>query len=247
MFEITEKDVLTVYQQLKDKYDLSEFSILESIKLIDNIKDYKKIYMVGIGGISMSGIALILKRWDYEVSGSDVDDYIFTEEELNKYKIPIYSFNKNNFDNEYIVIIGHKFIDSDNEEVLKAKENNKWYEYNDFLKEFIQNYYSIAVSGSHGKTTTTSLIAHVLNEVDECGYLIGDGTSYVSPLSNYFVFEACEHKERFLKYKSDIVLINNIDYDHVDYYKSERDYINSFYKFITMSMGSQSARSLKVT
>ena len=60
---------------------------------------------------------------------------------------------------------------------------------------------------------------------------LGDGSAHVGKNSNYFVFEACEQKEHFLKYSSDIILINNIDYDHVDYFKTEADYINAFYKF----------------
>ena len=191
-----------------------------------------KYHFIGIKGSGMSSLSMLLKDKGEEVQGSDVSEYIFTQEELKKRNIDILSFNKDNFDKDYIVIIGHKFINSDNEEVIKAKKENVYYEYNDFLSKFIENYYSIAVSGSHGKTTTTSLIAHILNEVDECGYLIGDGTSHVTPLSNYFVFEACEQKEHFLKYHSNIVLVNNIDYDHVDYFKKEEDYINAFYKFI---------------
>ena len=191
-----------------------------------------KYHFIGIKGSGMSSLSMLLKDKGELVQGSDVDDYIFTEEELKKREIPVLNFDENNFSSEDIIVIGHKFINSENKEVIKAKKENKYYEYNDFLKEFIENYYSIAISGSHGKTTITSLVANMLSEIDECGYLIGDGTSHVSPLSNYFVFEACEHKEHFLKYKSDIILINNIDYDHVDYYKSEKAYVNAFYKFV---------------
>jgi len=179
----------------------------------------------------MSSLAMLVKDKGNEVRGSDVEEYIFTQEELKRKDIDVLSFGEDNFNKDDIVVIGHKFINSDNEEVLKAKKENTWYEYNDFISEFIKDYYSIAVSGSHGKTTTTSLVANMLNEIDECGYLIGDGTSHVSPLSNYFVYEACEQKEHFLKYESNIVLVNNIDYDHVDYFKSEEEYINAFYKF----------------
>ncbi len=190
-----------------------------------------KYHFIGIKGSGMSSLSMLLKDKGEEVQGSDVEEYIFTEEELKKRQIPILKFDKNNFEKEDIVIIGHKFINSDNEEVLKAKKENKYYEYNEYLKEFMKNYYSIAISGSHGKTTTTSLVAHILNEINDCGYLIGDGTAHISPLSQYFVFEACEQKEHFLKYESNIILINNIDYDHVDYFKSEEEYVKAFYKF----------------
>ncbi len=179
----------------------------------------------------MSSLAMLVKDMGYEVKGSDVEEYIFTQEELKRREIPILNFNKDNFCKDDIIIIGHKFIDSENEEVIKAKKENNWYEYNEFISQFIKGYFSIAVSGSHGKTTTTSLIANAIGEIDDCGYLIGDGTSHISSTSNYFVFEACEQKEHFLKYHSNIVLINNIDYDHVDYFKKEEDYIEAFYKF----------------
>lgn len=190
-----------------------------------------KYHFIGVKGSGMSSLSILLKKKGEYVQGSDVNDYIFTIEELNKNNIKVMEFNKDNFDSSFVVIIGHSFINSDNEEVLKAKNENEYYEYNEFISEFIKNYYSIAISGSHGKTSTTSLISHMLNEVDECAYLIGDGTSNISSLSHYFVFEACEHQEHFLKYKSNVILINNIDYDHVDYYKSENDYIDAFYKF----------------
>lgn len=179
----------------------------------------------------MSSLAVLVKDKGHKVKGSDVEEYIFTQEELEKREIPVLSFNKNNFCKDDIVVIGHKFINSENEEVVKAKKENKWYEYNEFISEFIKDYFSIAVSGSHGKTTTTSLIMNVLNEIDECGYLIGDGSAHISESSNYFVFEACEHKEHFLKYESDVIVLTNIDYDHVDYFKSEEEYVNAFYKF----------------
>lgn len=179
----------------------------------------------------MSSLAMLMKDKGYDVSGSDVEEYIFTQEELLKKGISILLFDKNNFSKEDIVVIGHKFIESENEEVIKAKKENEWYEYNDFVSEFIKGYYSIAISGSHGKTTTTSLVANMLNEVDDCASLVGDGTSHVSSLSKYFVFEACEQKEHFLKYNSNIILINNIDYDHVDYFKNEQEYADAFYKF----------------
>lgn len=188
-------------------------------------------YFIGIKGCGMSSLATLLKEKGNYVFGSDVNEYIFTQESLKEKGIAVLGFNENNFNKDDIVIIGHSFINSDNVEVIKAKKENKWYEYNEFLGEFIKDYYSVGVCGSHGKTTTTSLVAHMLNEIDECGYLIGDGSAHVNSLSNYFVFEACEHKEHFLKYESDIILINNIDYDHVDYFKNEEAYIQAFYKF----------------
>ena len=203
-----------------------------------------KYYFIGIKGSGMSSLAMLVKDKGNDVRGSDVEEYIFTEEELKRRGIPILNFNKDNINKEDIVIIGHKFIESDNEEVIKAKEENKWYEYNDFISEFIKEYYSIAISGSHGKTTTTSLIMNVLNEVDDCGCLIGDGSAHIGDNSNYFVFEACEQKEHFMKYSSDIIVINNIDYDHVDYFKTEDDYINAFYK-TKLLIGDTSIDSLK--
>ena len=180
----------------------------------------------------MSALAILLKSLGHTVVGSDVGDYIFTEKLLCEKQIPIYSFNEKEININDIVIIGHNFINSNLKEVTNAKLYNEWYEYNDFLAKLSNNYISIAISGTHGKTTTTHLIKNIFNEIDQCGYLIGDGTAYLNKESKYFIFEACEYKNHFLKYYPSYIIINNVDYDHIDYFKTKEEYNQAFINFI---------------
>jgi len=192
-----------------------------------------KIHMLGIKGSGMSALAIILKQLGNEISGSDVSCNMFTEEELEKNDIYVRKFDEQNLKDVDLLIVGHKFIDSDNVEIMSAKRKKIMVvEYNKFLKEFIEGYYSVAICGSNGKSTTTALIATILDEVENTSYLIGSGEGKGSANSKYFTFEACEHKKHFLEYNPSLILVNNIDYDHVDFYKNEEEYKNAFYAFI---------------
>ena len=112
-----------------------------------------KYYFIGIKGSGMSSLAIVLKGLGHEVLGSDYEGYIFTEDNLKKHNIEIRRFDLNNFDDVDVVIVGHNFIDSDNIEFLEAKKRKiKILEYHIALSEVIKNYYSIAVSGSNGKS-----------------------------------------------------------------------------------------------
>ena len=192
-------------------------------------------HFIGIKGSGMSALAIVLKGLGHKVKGSDYSTYIFTEDLLVEEGIEIYEFNVNNLEDVDVVIVGHNFMESDNVEYKEAKRKNmKIVEYHIALSTLIKNYCSIAISGSNGKTTTTGLIASVLNEVEDTSYLIGSGEGK-GRKSKYFTFEACEYKNHFLEYKPNIVLVNNIDYDHVDYFKEEKDYVKAFYNFINNS------------
>ena len=191
-----------------------------------------KFFLTGIKGSGMSALAIVLKDLGNDVKGSDYESYIFTQDELDKHNIVVNDFSIDNIDDIELLIVGHNFIDSDNIEILEAKRRGiEIIEYHKFISEFIKDYYSIAVSGSNGKSTTTALISLILNEVENTSFLVGSGEGRGNK-SKYFTFEACEYKEHFLEYKPSLILVNNIDYDHVDYYKSEDDYKSAFYKFI---------------
>ena len=192
--------------------------------------------MIGIKGTGMSSLAMLLKDLGHEVKGSDYNKYIFTQDELKKKNIEIKKFNVDNLDDVNLVVVGHNFIDSDNIELVEAKKRGiKVLEYNECLASLLSDYYSIAVCGSNGKSTTTALISSILDEIEDTSFLIGSGESKGNKKSEYFTFEACEYKRHFLKYYPNLILINNIDYDHIDYFKSEKDYINAFFEFIKQS------------
>lgn len=177
----------------------------------------------------MAAIAHILKDMGNDVSGSDVNDYIFTEDELIKREINIYSFGEYDINNVDIVICGHNFYHESIEVKEAIKFGKEVYEYHVFLQKLINMKYSIAICGSHGKTTSVGLLATIMKDYNP-SYLRGDGMGKWTN-SKYFIFEACEYKDHFLEYKPNEIIILNIDYDHNDYFKTKDDYIKSFINF----------------
>ncbi len=189
-------------------------------------------YFIGIKGSGMASLATILFDLGYEVAGSDIDKYIFIEDELRKRNIPIYSFCKDNIKDGYHVVIGNAF-DESNEEVKVAKNNPHviTHTYYDFLGELMEKYISIGIAGTHGKTTTTGMAYHLFKDFDKTSVLIGDGTGHAVKDSKYFIAETCEYQDHFLHYYPTYAVINNIELDHVDYFKSMEQYTRSFEKF----------------
>lgn len=189
-------------------------------------------HFIGIKGSGMASLAEILVDLGHHVTGSDIDKYIFTQQSLEAKHIQITNFHKKNIKEHSIVIIGNAFNDS-NEEVKQAKEmvNVTCYYYHEFLGKLLQDYISISVAGTHGKTTTTGLLAHVMGLSDPTGYLIGDGTGKMPKNSKYFVVESCEYQRHFMAYKPDYAIITNIELDHVDYFHDIKDYVQAFEDF----------------
>lgn len=189
-------------------------------------------YFIGIKGSGMAPLATILSELGHTVSGSDIDKYIFTQDGLKSHGIDIYSFNKENIKDGMHVIIGNSF-DQTNIEVKTALENETvtTMYYFEFLGEFMKNYVSISVAGTHGKTTTTGMAYHLFQEFAPTSVLIGDGTGRGVEGSKYFIAESCEYKDHFLSYYPKYAIINNIELDHVDYFDNLDMYINSFEKF----------------
>lgn len=192
-------------------------------------------YFIGIKGSGMASLATIMYDLHHEVSGSDIEKVIFTQHPLEERGIPIYSFNAENIKAGMNVIIGNAFSETHEEVVATRKLEKeglvKAYRYHEFLGELMKSYTSISVAGTHGKTTTTGLLAHVMNHAAPTGYLIGDGNGVMKTDGEYFVVESCEYKRHFLAYYPDYAIITNIELDHVDYYRDMEDYINAFHTF----------------
>lgn len=194
--------------------------------------DQNTIYhFVGIKGSGMSSLALILFDKGLKVQGSDVSQYFFTQKSLEDNNIPIFEFSEDNIKEGLTVIAGNAFGD-DHEEIKKAQELGlEVIRYHDFIGELSSQFTSIAITGSHGKTSTTGLMSHVLSGIDKTSYLIGDGTGHGVQDATYFVLEACEYKRHFLAYEPDYAIITNVDFDHPDYYKSIEDVQLAFEEF----------------
>lgn len=189
-------------------------------------------HFVGIKGTGMSALAHILHDTGKNVQGSDVEKYFFTEDALQEKNIPIYPFSKKNIKDDHTIIVGNAFAD-DHEEVKEALDRGvPIYRYHEFLGEWLKNFTSIAVTGTHGKTSTSGLLSHVLRQALPISYLIGDGTGKGHPESEYFVFEACEYRRHFLAYRPDYALITNINFDHPDYFKDIDDVFSAFQSMI---------------
>lgn len=189
------------------------------------------IYFIGIKGTGMAALAGICHDLGYIVSGSDLPDHFFTEEGLRKRGIPIYTFSAENVPTDAIVVKGNAFSNEHVEVKEAEKKNLKIYSYHEFLGKLIEPYRSIAVSGSHGKTTTSTMLRDMMAYSQKTAYLIGDGRGHVSEFDQYFVLEACEYRRHFLEYKPEMAIMTNFEIDHVDYFKSEEDYLRAYEDF----------------
>ncbi|MDK9865599.1 UDP-N-acetylmuramate--L-alanine ligase [Staphylococcus sp. IPLA37010] len=185
-------------------------------------------HFVGIKGAGMSSLAQIMHDLGNEVQGSDINNYVFTEVALQNKGIQILPFDENNIKEDMVIVQGNAFPNS-HEEVVKANELKlDVIRYHDFLGHVISQYTSVAVTGAHGKTSTTGLLSHVMNGDKKTSFLIGDGTGLGIPASDYFAFEACEYRRHFLSYHPDYAIMTNIDFDHPDYFKDVEDVFSAF-------------------
>lgn len=188
-------------------------------------------HFIGIKGSGMSALAQIMKQLGYSIQGSDVEKYFFTEDGLHSLNIPVLPFDANNIGEGMKIVRGASFHE-DHPEVARALELNlNIYSYADMVGSLTRKFRSICVAGCHGKTTTTSMLAHALNGIKGANYLIGDGTGYAAKENEYFVVEACEYRRHFLAYTPDYAIITNIDLDHVDYFKDIDDVIDAYQEY----------------
>lgn len=208
---------------------------------INNIEKYKKIHMIGIGGISMSGIAEILLNWGFTVSGSNnVDSEILHTLKDAGIKIYIGHDAKNVEGADCVVYTAA--VHDDNVELVHAIELGiPVIERSTFLGEITRCYQNtIAVSGTHGKTTTTSLVSLCFVEAGknpsiQVGAIIPElHGNYRVGNSEDFIIEACEYVESFLKFSPKSEIILNIDNDHLDYYKNLENIKKAFVKYVQL-------------
>ncbi|MCC4721492.1 UDP-N-acetylmuramate--L-alanine ligase [Salinicoccus sp. RF5] len=188
----------------------------------------EKYHFIGIKGAGMSALAQVLHDLGHEVQGADIEKEVFTEHQLRDKGISILPFDEANIVEGYTYIAGNAFGD-DHLEISAARE--KGYpviRYHEFLSQFMSQFTSIAVTGAHGKTSTTGLLSHVMNGDVDTTFLIGDGTGFGLEDSKYFTFESCEYKRHFLSYHPDYAIITNIDFDHPDYFRDLQDVIDAF-------------------
>ena len=196
------------------------------------------IHFVGIGGIGMSGLALIMKELGFNVQGSDISNNKNIER-LKKNKIEInIGHNKQNIKKSTIIVISSA-IHKNNTEYLEAKKNKlPIYKRGEMLAHIVSLMKNVVVAGSHGKTTTTSLVSNIFLKaridptVINGGVLNSFGNSAKLGKSNWCILESDESDGSFIKIPPTYSIITNIDAEHMDFYRSIENLKNNFVKFI---------------
>lgn len=212
--------------------------------MLFDLKDYenKKVHFIGIGGVSMSGLAAVLLNSGIRVTGSDFRESPALDRLREKGAEIVIGHGAENITDQDVVVYTAA-IPSGNPELEKARSLGiPLFDRAAFLGQIIRNFtQSISVAGTHGKTSTTSMLSAIAlaGPLDPTilvgGYLplihgnyrIGDG--------DLFITEACEYKESFLKFPGKVALILNVEADHLDYYRDLSHILDTFRRYIAMT------------
>lgn len=205
----------------------------------DFLNQYQSVYFIGIGGISMSGLAEILLSKGFQVSGTDIKESKETQH-LRSIGIKVnIGHRAENITDDIQLVIYTAAIKQDNTELIAAKQKNiTIIDRAKLLGMIMQQYpYSVAVSGTHGKTTTTGMISDILlfantdPTITVGGILPTIQSNTKIGGNSYFIAEACEYFDSFLQFYPFIGVILNIEADHLDYFKNLENIRASFHKF----------------
>ncbi len=200
------------------------------------MKKQRHIHFVGIGGIGLSSIAHYFLSLGFLVSGSDSSDVNFNKKGTAIFK----GHCANNIKKTVDLVVYSNAIELDNPEILRAKELNiEVKSYPEVLGEITKKFYTIAVSGTHGKSTTTAMIALMMIDAGlDPTVIIGtklrafNNSNFRGGKSKYLVIEADEFKAAFLNYYPKIAVITNIEEDHLDFYKDINDIVTTFQNYV---------------
>ncbi len=206
-----------------------------------NLKNIKKIHFIGIGGIGMSAIAEIMMNQGFSISGSDLKISNITTKLENKGANIYIGHSVDNVKDSDLVVYTSA-VGLDNPELSRAKEIGiSILDRAEMLGLLMKNYKnSIAISGAHGKTTTTSMSSLIFNDADlNPTILVGGelkqiGGNVKIGSNDFLITEACEYKENFLKFRPTTSVILNIDEDHLDYFEDLNHIISTFNKFANL-------------
>lgn len=204
--------------------------------------DFKKpqhVHFIGIGGISMSGLAEILLKENFIISGSDAKPSALTEHLSSLGATIFYPQKTENIRDGIDVVVYTAAIHEDNPELTEVRRRNlPTLTRAELLGQLMKNYETpIAISGTHGKTTTTSMLSHILLEAQKDptisvgGILKAIGGNIRVGNSDIFVTEACEYTNSFLDFFPKIEVILNVEEDHMDFFKDIDDILDSFHRF----------------
>ena len=203
-----------------------------------SFRNFQRVHMIGIGGIGMSGIAEVLLTLGYSVSGSDSKPSTITER-LQDLGATVYEGHRaENVEGAHVLVISSA-VKQDNPEVVEAhKRKIPVIPRAEMLAELMRLKYGIAVAGTHGKTTTTSMVASILAAAHlDPTFVIGGkvnqaGTTARVGRGDYFVVEADESDRSFLMYAPVVAVVTTIDREHLDQYSSLEDIQGAFVQFV---------------
>lgn len=203
------------------------------------INDKKRIHLRGIGGVSMSAIAMMLKKDGHVITGTD-DHESLNVIKLRREGICVNdSTNLDDVKNADLIIYTNAVPETDPELTYAKKLNKDMIERSDFMSILTKTFDEcIGVSGTHGKTTTTSMLSLCFLEakkdpsIQVGAYLKNIDSNYRVGHSEYLIIESCEYRDSFLKFNPDTVIVLNVDLDHVDYFKNLDNVKKSFIEFM---------------
>ncbi len=192
-----------------------------------------KYYCIGIKGSGMATLACLLNDLGETVSGyDDVKEEKFTEKGLKARGIPIFYDSTHPLDKDTIVTYSKAFKEDHKEMVRVRQLGLTIKEYNEVVGDLTKRFQTISVCGTHGKTTTTSMISEIIDKAYGCNYFIGDGRGKLDKKNQYFVIESDEFNRHFLKYSPSIAVVTNIELEHMECYQDIDDIISTFQTFI---------------
>jgi len=201
-----------------------------------DLQKIKNVHFIGIGGIGISAIARMMLHDGKNVTGQDMQGGEIIDDLIKAGANIVIGQSYENIPENTDLIIYTIAIDTYDPELANRIKEQKVIQirsYPEMLDIISKGKYTIAISGTHGKTTTTAMISQILiDNLDDptvvVGSLLKGGTNFVAGKSKYFVVEACEYRRSFLNINPKILVITNIDNDHLDYYKDIEDIKSAF-------------------
>ncbi|MDO9231629.1 MAG: UDP-N-acetylmuramate--L-alanine ligase [bacterium] len=206
-----------------------------------NLEKIKKAYVIGIKGSGVIAAVEFLHSMGVEVLGSDTNEKFFTDEILQKLNIPYFEkFEVKNIPSDVdLVVYSTAYNENNNCEFQEAKKRNlEMISYPEILGELFNEKYGIAVTGTHGKTTTSAMLAHILKEVGtDPSAIIGSkvidwGGNALIGKGEFFVIEADEFQNKLRFYNPKAVVLTSVDFDHPDFFPTFVDYKKTFKDFV---------------
>lgn len=203
-----------------------------------DVASVKKVHMVGVKGAGMTALAQLMVRRGVAVTGSDVADRFFTDDVLESIGVNASQFDASNIVDDLDAVIYSTAYNSNNVEIAQAVSRGvPIITYPEALAQLFNNSNGIAIAGSHGKTTTSAMLAFVIREIGlDPTAIIGskvidfDGSAIVGG-GDYFVIEADEYQNKLAYYHPHLTMITSIDYDHPDFFPDRSSYMKVFVDF----------------